>query len=391
MDVKKASLALHKKLKGKIGMRSRVSIDSHKDLEIIYSPGVAEPCLAIEKDLALSYVYTRRHNSVAIITDGSAVLGLGNIGPEASMPVMEGKAALLKHLGDVDAIPLCLKTQEPNTIVSIVHALSGNFSGINLEDIAAPRCFEIEALLKERCDIPIFHDDQHGTAIAVLAGMINALKLTNKTAENIKVVINGIGAAGSAIAESLMEYGVKELILCDKNGILSPDDSSLFNKQKALAQKTNPKNIQGDLKAACHGADMFIGVSVPNCLTIEAVKTMKRDPIIFALANPKPEIASRDAFSAGAKIVATGLSNTPNQINNLLAFPGIFRGALDASAGEINKSMMIAAAQAIASCVSKHDLSKGLIVPSPLNKTVHQAVAKAVKDAALSSNVKKTH
>ena len=387
MDYKEASLTLHRKLRGKIEMHARVSVTSFDDLATIYSPGVSEPCLEIQKDSSLSYVYTRRHNTVAVISDGSAVLGLGNIGPEASMPVMEGKAVLFKLLGDVDAIPLCLKTQNTDEIVQIIHALSGSFGGINLEDISAPRCFEIENRLKALCDIPIFHDDQHGTAVVVMAAVINALKLVHKTPDNIKVVINGVGAAGTAIAEALLNYGIKNMILCDKEGILSKEDSSLSEAHMRMAKRTNPNNLKGTLSNAIKKADLFIGVSGPNALDIEDVKSMNQDAIVFALANPTPEISYHEAQKAGARIVGTGLSNFPNQINNLLAFPGIFRGTLDANASEINQSMMLAAAKAIAAYIPQDKLADEYIIPNPLDKAVHYSVAQAVKESAIQTGV----
>ena len=381
MDYKTAALKLHETLRGKVEMHARTEIKSKEDLALVYSPGVAEPCLEIQKHPHLSYVYTRRHNTIAVITDGSAVLGLGNIGPEASMPVMEGKALLFKQLGGIDAIPLCLKTQNIDEIVHIIYALSGSFGGINLEDISAPRCFEIEARLKTLCDIPIFHDDQHGTAIVVLAALINALKVVKKSVSKITVVINGIGAAGSAIAEMLLDYGVKTLVLCDRDGILTKEDQSLSESQRLLAQKTNPNNRTGTLSDAVKEADVFIGVSAPDCLTVEDVRQMAKNPLVFPLANPKPEISVEKAREAGAKVIGTGLSNHPNQVNNLLAFPGVFRGALDAKAKDITRSMMIAAAEAIAACVEPDRLSASYIIPSPLEPFVHQRVAEAVKGA----------
>lgn len=387
MDYKKASLELHKSLQGKVEMRSRIDIKSIEDLATVYSPGVSEPCLEIQRDPNLSYVYTRRHNTVAVITDGSAVLGLGNIGPLASMPVMEGKAVLFKLLADVDAVPLCLKTQNTDEIVDTIYNLSDSFGGINLEDIAAPRCFEIERRLKERCDIPIFHDDQHGTAIVVLAALINALKVVEKDVKDIKVVINGIGAAGTAIAEFLIAFGVNNLLLCDKHGILSSDDSSLSESHKIMAKKTNPLNVRGTLSKALENADVFIGVSVPDCVTAEDIKAMKKDPIVLPLANPKPEIAVDVAKAAGAKIIGTGLSNHPNQINNLLAFPGVFRGTLNARSKEITKTMMIAAAEAIANSIPKSELKPDYIIPNPLDRSVHERVATAVKANAIEKHV----
>lgn len=389
MDYYKESLKLHKKLKGKIEMVSRAKIKNTEDLSLVYSPGVAAPCMEIYNHPDLSYLYTRRANMIAVISDGSAVLGLGDIGAEASMPVMEGKAVLFKQLGGVDAIPLSLKTQSIDEIVSIIYALSGSFGGVNLEDISSPRCFEIEKKLKEKCDIPVFHDDQHGTAIVTLAALINALKLTAKKASEIKVVINGIGSAGNTIANFLLKYGVQNMLLVDKMGILRQNDNTLSGHHKILASKTNPKNVEGTLKDAMHNADVFIGVSVPDCLTKDDVKVMNKDSIIFALANPKPEIEFQDAKDAGAYVIGSGLSNFPNQINNLLAFPGIFRGALDAKASDINDTMMLAAAEAIAAHVSSEQLAPEYIIPNPLNPEVHQSVAHAVKIAARKSGVAK--
>lgn len=379
MDFKTKSLKLHEMLRGKVEVQARTVIKSREDLSLVYSPGVAEPCLEIQKHPHLSFVYTRRHNTIAVVSDGSAVLGLGNIGPEASMPVMEGKALLFKQLGGVDAIPLCLKTQNVDEIVNIIYALSGSFGGINLEDISAPRCFEIEARLKALCDIPIFHDDQHGTSTVVLAALINALKIVNKSVSDIRVVINGIGAAGSAIAEILLDYGVQDLLLCDRDGLLAREDNSLSQAHQRLAKKTNSRNQSGSLSDALKDADVFIGVSAPDCVTLEDIQQMRKDPIVFPLANPRPEISYEKAQEAGAKVIGTGLSNHPNQVNNLLAFPGIFRGALDAKAKDITRSMMIAAAEAIAACVAPDHLTANIIIPSPLDPIVHHRVASAVK------------
>lgn len=390
MDYNKESLILHRKLQGKIEMNSRHSIQNSNDLSLVYSPGVAAPSLEIYKNPEMSYVYTRRANVIAVISDGSAVLGLGDIGAEASMPVMEGKAVLFKQLGGVDAIPLCLKTNNTDEIVHIIHALSGSFGGVNLEDISAPRCFEIERRLKEICDIPIFHDDQHGTAIVTLAALINSLRLAKKRVDNVKIVINGIGSAGTSIARFLLTYGFKNLVLVDKEGILQLSDSNINDHHRHLARLTNPNDIKGGLKEALVGADVFIGVSVPDILPKEAIKVMNTKPIIFALANPKPEISYQDAKDGGAFIVGSGLSNFPNQINNLLTFPGIFRGALDARASDINDDMKLAAANAIADQIPLEKLNPDYIIPNPLDPVVHKAVATAVEKAAKESNVSRS-
>ncbi|MBU1141318.1 MAG: NADP-dependent malic enzyme [Firmicutes bacterium] len=391
MNKKSESILLHEKLKGKIEMISRVKISDAHDLSVVYSPGVADPCLEIQKDNKLSYKYTRRHNMIAVITDGSAVLGLGNIGPEAAMPVMEGKSILFKTLGDVDAIPLCLRTQDTNEIIQTISLLAGNFGGINLEDISAPRCFEIEDELKKICDIPIFHDDQHGTAIVIGAALINALKLVIKEIHNIRVVINGAGAAGTATAEYLLLMGVQDLIVCDRFGILSSDDESLSMVHQKLAKKTNIKKLKGNLSDAIKNSDVFIGVSVANCVSREMIASMNEKSIVFAMANPIPEISVEDAKMAGAYIVGTGSSNYPNQINNLLAFPGIFRGTLDAHAKEITIKMMLAASLAIAKMVDEKMLCRDYIVPNSLDKDVHTEVAKYVCQAAIDHKVAKTH
>lgn len=390
MDYNKESLELHRKLQGKIEMNSRHTIQNSIDLSLVYSPGVAAPSMEIYKNPDMSYVYTRRANVIAVISDGTAVLGLGDIGAEASMPVMEGKAVLFKQLGGVDAIPLCLKTKKTDEIVNIIHALSGSFGGVNLEDISAPRCFEIERRLKEICDIPIFHDDQHGTAIVTLAALINSLRLTKKTVNDVKVVINGIGSAGSSIAKFLLTYGFNNMVLVDKKGILRKDNVNLSDHHNQLANLTNPNHLNGSLKDALKGADVFIGVSVPDCLSKEDIKMMNENPIIFALANPKPEISYQDAKDAGAYIVGSGLSNFPNQINNLLTFPGIFRGALDARASDINDDMKLAAANAIADQIPLEKLNPDYIIPNPLDPVVHKAVATAVEKAAKESNVSRS-
>lgn len=391
MNYREESLKRHKALKGKVEMISRAEIKSKDDLSILYSPGVAEPCLEIEKDNSLSYTYTRRHNTIAVITDGSAVLGLGNIGPEAGMPVMEGKAILFKLLGGVDAIPLCINSQDPEKIIETVKLLQGSFGGVNLEDISAPRCFYIEQELKKVCDIPIFHDDQHGTAIVVGAALTNALKLVGKKLDQIKLVINGAGAAGTSIAHFLMSLGVTNMVICDKQGILTRGDEKLSPNQQALAHLTNPNLEKGLLKDAMKHADVVIGVSAKGVISKEMVKSMNDQPIVFAMANPDAEITPEDAYEAGAYIVGTGSSRYPNQINNLLAFPGIFRGTLDAHAKDITHDMMKAASLAIASSIPDEELGIYNIIPNPLDPKVHERVASAVKAKAIETNVPKTH
>lgn len=387
MDVKKNSLLLHERLKGKIEVKPRVKIRTMEDLSVAYTPGVAEPCLAIANDVSLSYLYTRRHNLVAVITDGTAILGLGDIGPEAGMPVMEGKALLFKTFGDVDAIPLGLKTKDTDEIVKTIQTIACSFGGINLEDIAAPRCFEIENRLRQTLDIPVFHDDQHGTAIVVAAALINAIKLSGRQPDQLRVVINGAGAAGITISKFIPQFGIKHITVCDKLGILSPDDSRLNHYQHEVALKTNPEGIQGTLADALQNADVFIGVSGPHCVNKEMIRSMDPYPIVFSMANPIPEIAYEDAKDAGAFIVGTGSSKYPNQINNVLAFPGIFRGALDVNASEINLDMMKAAAVALANSVPEKELSPTNIIPQAIQLSVHQAVASAVKRAAVATNV----
>jgi len=391
MDIKEKSLALHKALKGKVEMISRATLNSKEDLALLYSPGVAEPCLEIEKNEALSYTYTRRHNTIAVISDGSAVLGLGNIGPLASMPVMEGKAILFKTLGDVDAIPIILNTQDTLEIIKTIEIIAPSFGGINIEDISAPRCFEIETALKKSLNIPVFHDDQHGTAIVVGAALINALKLVEKRIDKIKVVINGAGAAGQAIAHYLLSMGVTDMIVCDKFGILSKDDRSLSHAHLELAKRTNVKMQKGLLLDATKDADVLIGVSAKHAFHPSMISHMSRQPIVFAMANPTPEIEPDSAYEAGAYIVGTGSSKYNNQINNLLAFPGIFRGTLDAHAKEISYEMMKAASYAIASYVREDLLTKDFIIPNPLDKDVHRFVAQAVKHMALKQGISKTH
>ena len=391
MTDKERSLVRHKELKGKVEMVSRAEIHSKDDLAILYSPGVAEPCLEIALHPELSYTYTRRHNTIAVITDGTAVLGLGNIGPEAAMPVMEGKAILFKLLGGIDAIPLSIDSTDPDRIVETVKLLHKSFGGINLEDISAPRCFYIEQELKKVCDIPIFHDDQHGTAIVVGAALTNALKLVNKNMDEIKLVINGAGAAGTSIAHFLMSLGVKHMVVCDKQGILVRGDQSLSVNHQALAHLTNPYLEKGALKDALRGADVVIGVSAKRVISQDMVRSMNQKPIIFAMANPEPEITPEEAYEAGAYIVGTGSSKYPNQINNLLAFPGIFRGTLDAHAKDITHDMMRAASKAISECVLEDELSPSNIIPNPLDPKVHQRVAEAVKQIAIETHVAKTY
>lgn len=382
MSFSKLSLKFHKEYQGKIEVVSKVKLENKEDLSIAYTPGVAEVCKEINKNKDNSYKYTTKGNLIAVVTDGTAVLGLGNIGPEAAMPVMEGKAILFKEFAGVDAFPICLDTKDVDEIVETIKRIAPTFGGINLEDISAPRCIEIERRLRKELDIPVFHDDQHGTAIVVVAGLINALKLVNKELENIKVVINGAGAAGGAIANMLVSIGVDNILICDSNGIVykgSPDNN--WYKEE-LAEITNKERIKGSLKEAIIGSDVFIGVSKGNLLNEEMVRSMNRDGVIFALANPVPEIYPEEAKSAGAKIVATGRSDFPNQINNVLAFPGIFRGALDGKAKSINEEMKIAAAYAIANMVSDEELEESYIIPHPLNKDVAYKVAKAVKNAS---------
>lgn len=387
MDYRKESLRLHGEWKGKIEVISSVPVKTKEDLSLAYTPGVAEPCLAIQKDVDLSYTLTRRGNLVAVITDGTAVLGLGDIGPEAGMPVMEGKCVLFKTFGNVDAFPLCIRSKDVDEIVHTIKLLSGSFGGINLEDISAPRCFEIEKRLKEECDIPIFHDDQHGTAIVTLAAMINALKIVNKDIKDISVVVNGSGAAGIAITKLLMSMGLKKVILCDTKGAIYEGREGLNPIKEEMAKISNLDKIKGSLEEVIKGADVFIGVSVANTVTKEMVKSMAKDPLIFAMANPVPEIMPEDAKEAGAKVVGTGRSDFPNQINNVLAFPGIFRGALDVRARDINDEMKIAAAKAIASLVSDEELNPDYVIPAPFDPRVGPTVAKAVAEAARKSGV----
>lgn len=388
MDYAKESLRLHYEWKGKREMTSRVTVESKDALSLAYTPGVAQPCLEIQKDVNKSYELTRRWNTVAVVTDGTAVLGLGDIGPEAGMPVMEGKCVLFKAFGDVDAIPLCIRSKDVDEIVNTVAMLAGSFGGVNLEDIAAPRCFEIEKKLKERCDIPVFHDDQHGTAVITLAGLTNALKVVDKKMDEIRVVINGAGAAAIAISKLLLSAGVRDLTLCDRNGAIYDGRINGMNPVKEeMAKVTNLSKKAGSLADMLIGADVFIGVSAPGAVTMDMVKTMNRDAIIFACANPTPEIFPDEAKAGGAKVISTGRSDFPNQINNVLAFPGIFRGALDARASDINDAMKIAAAKALAGLISDEELSADYIIPAAFDPRVKHAVASAVKQAAYDSNV----
>lgn len=387
MDIKQESLKKHYEWKGKIEVVSRAPVTDSTALSLAYTPGVAEPCLEIQKDINKSYELTRRSNLVVVITDGSAVLGLGDIGAEAGMPVMEGKCVLFKEFANVDAFPLCIKTQDIDEIVRTIYLLSGSFGGINLEDIAAPRCFEIEKRLKEICDIPVFHDDQHGTAVVVAAALINALKVVNKNITDIKCVINGAGAAGTAIGEHLLDLGLKNLIMCDKAGAIYEGMPSLSGAHTALSHKTNPNCEKGSLADVMRDADVFIGVSAPNIVSQEMIASMAAKAIVFPMANPVPEIMPDKALAGGAAVVGTGRSDFANQINNVLAFPGIFRGALDVRASDINKEMLTAASHAIASLVDKDELSAEYILPKAFDKRIAPAVAQAVADAARKSGV----
>lgn len=387
MDIKQESLKKHYEWQGKIEVVSRTPVADSKALSLAYTPGVAEPCLEIAKDINKSYELTRRSNLVAVITDGSAVLGLGDIGPEAGMPVMEGKCVLFKEFADVDAFPLCIKTQDIDEIVRTIYLLSGSFGGINLEDIAAPRCFEIERRLKEICDIPIFHDDQHGTAVVVAAALINALKVVGKSIDKIKCVINGAGAAGTAIGEHLLDMGVKNLVMCDKAGAIYDGMPNLSAAHKELSKKTNPNCEKGNLADVLKGADVFIGVSAPSIVSREMISSMNMGSIVFPMANPVPEIMPDEAIDAGATVVGTGRSDFANQINNVLAFPGIFRGALDVKASDINKEMLTAASHAIASLVNDDEITADYILPKAFDKRIAPTVAEAVAKAAISSGV----
>ena len=387
MDYAKESLKLHYELKGKLEITPRAKVDSKEALSLAYTPGVAEPCLVIQKDVEKSYELTRRWNTVAVVTDGTAVLGLGDIGPEAGMPVMEGKCVLFKAFGDVDAIPLCVRTKDVEEIVKTVSLLAGSFGGMNLEDISAPRCFEIEKRLKEVCDIPIFHDDQHGTAVVTLAGLINALKLTGKKIEEVKIVTSGAGAAGIAIIKLLLSMGAKNVIMTDREGAIYKGRENLNPIKMEMAEITNLSMEKGSLSDVIKNADVFIGVSAPGTLNKDMVKSMAEKPIIFACANPIPEIFPEDAKEAGAAVVSTGRSDFPNQINNVLCFPGIFRGALDVRAKDINDEMKVAAAYAIAELVSDQELNAEYILPAAFDERVKDAVAKAVAEAAKKSGV----
>ena len=387
MDIREKALSEHEKWKGKIEVISRAVVNNKEDLAVCYTPGVAAPCLEISKNTGLSYKYTRRANLVAVVTDGSAVLGLGDIGPEAGMPVMEGKCALFKVFADVDAFPLCIRSNDVDDIVNTVTLLAGSFGGVNLEDISAPRCFEIEAKLKERCDIPVFHDDQHGTAIVTAAAMLNALKVTKRKLEDIKVVTLGAGAAGIAIVKLLISMGLKDVVMCDRKGAIYKGREGLNDEKKKIAEISNKENKTGSLSDVLKGADVFIGVSAPNMLTQDMIRSMAKDPILFTMANPTPEIMPDEAKAAGAAVIGTGRSDFPNQINNVLAFPGIFRGALDVRASDINDEMKLAAAYAIAELVDEKDLSAEYIIPDAFDKRVAESVAEAVAKAAVKSGV----
>ncbi len=387
MDYAKESLRLHQEWKGKIEIAPRAKVDSKEALSLAYTPGVAQPCLEIQKNPDLSYDLTRRWNTVAVVTDGTAVLGLGDIGPEAGMPVMEGKCVLFKAFGDVDAIPLCVRSKDVDEIVQTVKLLAGSFGGVNLEDISAPRCFEIEKRLQECCDIPIFHDDQHGTAVITLAGLINALKLVKKDIHDIKIVTSGAGAAGIAIIKLLISMGLEHVVMTDRQGAIYEGREGLNPIKQEMAKITNQAHEKGTLADVIKGADVFIGVSAPGTLTKEMVATMAKDPIIFACANPTPEIFPDEAKAGGAAVVSTGRSDFPNQVNNVLAFPGIFRGALDVRASEINSEMKVAAAYAIAGIVSDDELNAEYILPAAFDSRVKDAVAKAVADAAIKTGV----
>ena len=387
MDNKEFALQEHEKWAGKIEVISRAKLDTPEDLAVCYTPGVAEPCIKISEDVNLSYKYTRRHNMVAVVTDGSAVLGLGDIGPEAGMPVMEGKCCLFKAFGDVDAFPLCVRTKDVDEIVKTVSLLAGSFGGVNLEDISAPRCFEIERKLKECCDIPIFHDDQHGTAVVTMAAMINALKVVGKKIEEIRVVTAGAGAAGIAIIKLLISMGLKNVIMCDRKGAIYKGREGLNKEKEEMAEISNQNMEKGSLADVIKGADVFIGVSAPGTVTPEMIKTMAPNPILFPMANPTPEIMPDEAKAAGAAVIGTGRSDFPNQINNVLAFPGIFRGALDVRASDINDEMKVAAAYAIANIITDEERNAEYIIPNPFDKRVAKAVAEAVAKAARDTGV----
>ena len=382
MDIREQSLKKHYEWNGKIEVTTRCPVNTREDMSLAYTPGVAEACLVIKDDVSKSFELTRRNNLVAVVTDGTAVLGLGDIGPEAGMPVMEGKCALFKAFADVDAFPLCIKSKDTDEIVRTIYLLSGSFGGINLEDIAAPRCFEIERKLKELCDIPIFHDDQHGTAVVVLAAVINALKVVGKKIDEVKVVVNGLGAAGTAISKMLIAAGVKNMVLVDIRGIIDKDDEKLGEERRKLAEITNPENLRGGLTQAVKGADVFVGVSAAGLLKPDMVRSMNKDAVIFAMANPTPEIMPDEALAAGARIVGTGRSDFPNQINNVLVFPGLFRGALDSGATDITENMKIAAAYALARHIPDSELSETNIIPLALDRSVAAQIAAAVAESA---------
>ena len=387
MDIKEQALKQHYDWQGKIEVTSRATVKTKEDLSIAYTPGVAEPCLAIKEDYDKSFELTRRWNMVAVITDGTAVLGLGDIGPEAGMPVMEGKCVLFKEFAGVDAFPICLRTKDVDELVRTIYLMSGSFGGINLEDISAPRCFEIERKLKEICDIPVFHDDQHGTAVVVGAALLNALRLTNKKIEDVRCVINGAGSAGIAIAKHILKLGVKNLTMCDKFGIICEGDPQLNEAQKEMSLITNREHKTGNLADAMKGSDIFIGVSAPNIVSEEMIKSMNTDAIVFPMANPVPEISPEKAKAAGARVVGTGRSDFPNQINNVMAFPGIFRGALDVRASDINEEMQMAASLAIASLISDDELKEDYIMPFAFDERIGKAVSEKVAEAAIKTGV----
>ena len=387
MDIKEQALKQHYDWQGKIEVTSRATVKTKEDLSIAYTPGVAEPCLAIKEDYDKSFELTRRWNMVAVITDGTAVLGLGDIGPEAGMPVMEGKCVLFKEFAGVDAFPICLRTKDVDELVRTIYLMSGSFGGINLEDISAPRCFEIERKLKEICDIPVFHDDQHGTAVVVGAALLNALRLTNKKIEDVRCVINGAGSAGIAIAKHILKLGVKNLTMCDKFGIICEGDPQLNQAQKEMSLITNRERKTGNLADAMKGSDIFIGVSAPNIVSEEMIKSMNTDAIVFPMANPVPEISPEKAKAAGARVVGTGRSDFPNQINNVMAFPGIFRGALDVRASDINEEMQMAASLAIASLISDEELKEDYIMPFAFDERIGKAVSEKVAEAAIKTGV----
>ena len=387
MNIREESLKKHYEWNGKIEVVARCPVDTREDMSLAYTPGVAEACMVINEDVNKSFELTRRNNLVAVVTDGTAVLGLGDIGPEAGMPVMEGKCALFKKFADVDAFPLCLKTKDVDEIVRTIYLLSGSFGGINLEDIAAPRCFEIEKKLKECCNILIFHDDQHGTAVVVLAGIINSIRVVGKKIEDVKMVVNGLGAAGTAISKMLIAAGAKNMVLVDKRGIIDENDTLLGEERQNLAKITNPEKLTGGLDVAIKNADVFVGVSAPGIVSEEMIKSMNTDAIVFAMANPTPEIMPDLAKKAGAKVVGTGRSDFPNQINNVLVFPGIFRGALDCGATDITEEMKLAAAYALANHIPENELNEENIIPSALDRSVAFEVADAVKKAAIESGV----